>query len=573
MKTKINPWILIPLALLVGLAGGALLFSGEEDSLHDHGTEVAVSTQWTCSMHPQIRQNEPGQCPICGMDLIPVGEASDTADAYTIKLSSSAIRLGNVQTIKAGLTGSPEQTITLNGRIVPDENSIRSQSTHVAGRIERLFVNTAGENVRRGQRIASLYSPELIAAQQELLQAADMSDTQPQLLTAAREKLLSLRLTEGQINSIISTKKIVSTMDIFAEWGGTVLEKRKNVGDHVTEGSVIYVVSDLSKVWVDFDAYESDLPLVNIGDKMNFSISGIPGKTFEGTITFIDPVFDPKTRVARVRVEMANRDGRLKPQMFAKGSITTTNPSADDQLVIPQSAVLWTGRRSIVYVKQAEDEQAGAVFQMQEVVLGPAIGSSYVVESGLAPGSEIVVNGAFTVDAAAQLAGKPSMMNVSEKQASTDLFGVAPADFRKSVGQFITRYTKLKDDLVKSDFEAASAAVNHLKVALESINNEALNESWGTWWAAHREILQTEINSAEEAENIDALRAVFISLSETLVDVGIVVDPLDVPLYIMRCPMANNNEGARWLSLENEVRNPYYGDMMLTCGSVTETIE
>ncbi len=573
MKTKINPWWLIPPALVAGLAIGIIFFGNETPEEHDHETEMAEGIVYTCSMHPQIRQDGPGKCPICGMDLVPVSEGTEVDDAQGVRLSGSAVRLGNVETVQAGFSGTPEETLTLNGKVVADENQVRSQSTHVAGRIERLFVNTQGEQVRRGQRIATLYSPPLIAAQQELLQAADMQESQPRLLEAAREKLRSLRLTDRQINDILASGSIKNTMDIYAEYTGTVLEKKVNVGDHVENGEVLYVLSDLSKVWVEFDAYESDLPMIEVGDEITFTVAGLPGQSFRGKVSFIDPVVESNTRVARVRVEMQNPQEKLKPQMFVRGQLIPSNNAGSDRLVIPRSAVLWTGQRSVVYEKTGTDDQGGAFFRLQEVVLGPATGDYYVVESGLAPGAEIVVNGTFTVDAAAQLAGKPSMMNADEARIKSAEMGTAPKTVQEGMATIIRSYTTLKDHLVASDFDAASAETKHLSEILSGLEATETDDAWKTWWQEFQEQVNSDLRSAMNAENIDALRAAFIDLSEHLVEAGKVVSPLDVPLYVLRCPMANNNEGARWLSLENEVKNPYYGEMMLTCGSVIETIE
>jgi membrane fusion protein, copper/silver efflux system len=571
MKRINKIWILVPLALIIGIGAGVFLGkSGKEEHIHD---EVVLNgeTTWTCSMHPQIRQNEAGQCPICGMDLIPVDELTDEDNAYSVNLSSGAIRLGNVETTLVGTSGTPEETVTLNGRVVPDENQLRSQSTHVAGRIEQLVVNTEGEMVNRGQRIATLYSPRLIAAQQELLQAAAMKDSQPLLLEAAIEKLKSFRLSDAQINAILESENIRNTMDIYAEYGGTVLEKMVSIGDHVEEGTVLYTLSDLSRVWVEFDAYESDLPLLKIGDVIQFTVSGVPGKQFEGTISFIDPVVERRTRVASVRVEVRNPEGLLKPQMFATGSVQTTSGDSESDLVIPRSSVLWTGKRSVVYIKQSENASGGGSFQMQEIVLGPSIGNSYVVKDGLTKGDEIVTNGTFTVDAAAQLARKPSMMNTGMPSQDITTPGVVTEEISETVKPLVTAYLQLKDNLVKADLPSARENVKQMSVSLNIITFS--DSKWQTWWNTHQKTIGQSLDAASSIATIDGLRKEFISLSESIVEVASAVSPLDDTLYIMHCPMANNNEGARWISLENEVRNPYYGEMMLTCGSITSTID
>ena len=198
----------------------------------------------------------------------------------------------------------------------------------------------------------------------------------------------------------------------------------------MAEGSELFKIADLSKVWVMFDAYESDLPFLNIGEKVTFSLQAIPGKDFSGNIIFIDPVIDPVTRVAKVRVETSNESGKLKPEMFATGIVSTTLNEYRNNMVIPKSAVLWTGKRSIVYVKQPGDEP---IFKLREIGLGPMLGNSYVVTDGLAEGEEIVTNGTFSVDASAQLEGKPSMMNPRGGKTSSMPGMIMPGDEKPEI--------------------------------------------------------------------------------------------------------------------------------------------
>jgi len=201
---------------------------------------------------------------------------------------------------------------------------------------------------------------------------------------------------------------------VYSNTSGIVTAKRVATGDHVSEGSVLFEVANLSSVWVLFDAYESDLPFLKVGNTISFTIQAMPGINYSANILFIDPVIDPVNRVAKVRVEVNNTGGKLKPEMFANGIVKANLNEYRDKLVIPRSAVLWTGKRSIVYVKQPKATEVN--FKMREIELGPMLGNSYVVESGLNEGEEIVTDGTFSVDAAAQLAGKPSMMNRSEQK-------------------------------------------------------------------------------------------------------------------------------------------------------------
>ena len=257
--------------------------------------------------------------------------------------------------------------------------------------------------------IARIYSPSLVTAQEELLQAKQLNPAQPALIDAAREKLRQWKLTDKQIAAIEQSGKTQTVFNVIADVSGVVLTKRVNQGDYVQEGQPLFEVADLSHVWVLFDAYESDLPWIKTGNTVSFSLESLPGQKFSGKVAFIDPVINPSTRVALVRVDAVNPGGKLKPEMFVNGQISAALPKYNNGIVIPQSAVLWTGPRSVVYVKVPGTKEPE--FKMREIELGPSLSNSYVVLSGLRLGEEIVTNGTFAVDASAQLAGKKSMMN------------------------------------------------------------------------------------------------------------------------------------------------------------------
>ena len=362
-------------------------------------------------MHPQIRMEEPGDCPLCGMDLIPLqttgtGDASIAPDA--IQLSAEATALANVQTTVVSRQ-NPVKEVQLYGTIQVDERLSQSQTSHVSGRIEKLFITFTGESVRRGQPIASIYSPELLSAQQELIEAVKMQDLQPALLQAVREKLRLWKLTDAQIARIEQSGEVSPLIDVVATTSGIVISKNVNQGDYVNTGTVLFDVANLSQVWAVFDAYESDLPFLKVSDRLEYTLQSLPGKIFSGRISFINPILDPSTRTAKVRVETANPRMELKPEMYANALIDAPLKQYNNEVVIPKSAILWTGKRSIVYVKQPDTEIPA--FMLREVELGPSLGDAYVVLSGINDGDEIVTNGAFTIDASAQLAGKRSMMN------------------------------------------------------------------------------------------------------------------------------------------------------------------
>lgn len=380
-----------------------------EGHTHSHDLQQDENGVWTCSMHPQIKQDKPGKCPICGMDLIPLrksGNNHENVDPSAIQLSEEAIALANVQTSRVSKE-NPVKEVRLYGKIAPDERSLQSQTAHVGGRIENLAVDFTGETVRAGQTLATLYSPELFTAQQELIEALKMQ--QPTLIKAAREKLRLWKMTDAQITAIEQSGTISPTVEIKSNTSGIVMSKRVSQGDYVSQGAVLFDVANLSKVWAMFDAYETDLPFLSKGDPVTFTMQAFPGKAFKGRIAFIDPIVNPTSRTSRVRVEVANPGMELKPEMYATAIVDAPLKGYKDQIVVPQTAVLWTGKRSIVYVKQSDITTP--TFLMREVELGPSLGNAYVILKGLADGEEIVTNGVFSIDASAQLEGKTSMMN------------------------------------------------------------------------------------------------------------------------------------------------------------------
>lgn len=414
-----NRYLNYTLFILAGIFLGWLFFHDGHD--HDNKTqqasEATQGTIWTCSMHPQIRMTEPGDCPICGMDLIPlVQNGSSGIDPDAVHLTKEGAALANIQTTVASKQ-KPVREVRLYGKVQADERLLQNQVSHVSGRIEKLFVNFTGESVRKGQVLAQVYSPELVSAQQELIETSKTKETQPAIYEAAREKLRLWKITDEQIAATEKSGVVQSLVDVVSNTGGIVVSRLVNTGNYVSQGTLLYEIADLSSLWVLFDAYESDLRFLKRGEKLTFTVEAFPGEKFTGTIAFIDPVIDPVTRVARVRVETRNSSGRLKPEMFATGIVSSTLPEYSNNLVIPKSAVLWTGKRSVIYVKQTGIDEP--VFRMREVELGPALAEGYVVVSGLAEGEEIVTNGTFSVDAAAQLAGKPSMMNPAGGAAAT----------------------------------------------------------------------------------------------------------------------------------------------------------
>lgn len=421
-KNRASQFVLI---LMSGILLGWLVFGRTET--HHHSTEVAASeksgTIWTCSMHPQIRMDKPGKCPICGMDLIPLktndhnDHSNHEVDEDAIQMTPEAIALANVQTTVVGHQKAIKD-MQLYGTIQIDERLQHSQTSHVNGRIEALYANFTGEPVKQGQAIAKIYSPDLMTAQQELLEAAKLNDLQPGLLAAAKEKMKLWKMTEEQISNVLSSKTVSPYVTIYANTSGVIISKNVNQGDYISQGTVLYNIANLNRLWAVFDAYESDLPFLKVGDQLEYTLQSLPGRTFKGRIAFINPIVDAASRTAKIRVEVNNAQNLLKPEMYATAIVNAPVRGSGKDIIVPKSAVLWTGKRSVIYVK--EQGTSIPTFKMREIDLGASLGDSYVVLSGVENGDEVVTNGAFSIDASAQLEGKVSMMNDAKGMVSNE---------------------------------------------------------------------------------------------------------------------------------------------------------
>lgn len=574
--------LLILIALLVGLGAGYFLFGGEaeaEAAQHQHAAESADSagTTWTCSMHPQIRRDEPGDCPICGMDLIQQSEiASD--DPLNFEMTREAARLANIQTTVVGESAaSAGSALQLSGKVQADERRASSQVAQVPGRIEKLYVSFTGEQVYKGQKLAELYAPDLITAQRELLEAVKLQEVNPRLVEAARNKLRYWKIAPEQIDEIIESGEIQETFPLYATESGVVTQRRVAVGDYVAQGEPLFDLMNLNTVWVLFDAYEEDLPQIEVGDRITFTTPSLPGQRFSGRVTFIDPILDKDRRIVAVRTEVRNPNGKLKPEMLVTGELLAEAAGEQMALTVPKSAVLWTGERSVVYVKVPDTDIP--TFQYRELELGEAMGDRYRVLDGLEAGEEVVTYGNFSIDAAAQLNNQASMMNrdiqikgESGAKEAPNYRAVASPSFKQELGSAIEAYLRLKDALVATDAETAAAKAKAFTNEVEKVSSEGIAGDALEYWRQQRGALIAHGKNIAKSAEVSAQRAQFDFLSQTLIKTVKAFGAAEQTYYVQHCPMAFDWEGADWISDVEEIRNPYFGDEMLTCGTVEETL-
>lgn len=562
-----NKWIKIGGILLVGIViGWSFKPNSQAPSEEDHMHSESLADQlWTCSMHPQIKLNEPGSCPICGMDLIPLSTNSSSANSNPLvyEMTQDAVALANIHTSKVGGSASGKQ-VRLTGKIQTDERENAAITAKFPGRIEKLYVSFTGEQVRAGQKLASIYSPELMTAQQELIEAAKSKSNFPELYLAAKEKLKLWKLSDQQIASIESSGKIQEQMDVIAEHSGVVTQRNIAVGDYVSTGSVLFNVVNLSKLWVLMDAYESDLPFLKIDDEVSFTAAGIPGETFKAKVSFIDPLINPTTRAVSIRAEISNAQGKLKPEMFVSGTISSNSSSANSELSIPRTALLWTGKRSIVYVKVANSEVPA--FEMREVNLGSKVGDYYLIESGIAPGEEIVTHGVFAVDAAAQLSGSYSMMNRPQSKSME-----VPEAFRSQITALADAYFEIKNNLASDDLTESQKSAKDAQNSLSGVDMKILEGNAYKHWMQLMKQISTSLTQLETSSGLVSSRKIFSDLSTAILEMTERFGLNKEVVYKDYCPMAFGDQGAYWLSESKAISNPYFGPAMLTCGEVAQT--
>jgi membrane fusion protein, copper/silver efflux system len=591
------------LILLVPVAFGlGFLVRGTEPSTGDTHAEESHTERWTCSMHPQIiLPSNDQKCPICFMDLIPLEEDNNSGlNPNELSLSAEAAALADVGT-SVVQRRFVSRRVPLVGKISVDEKRLREITARFGGRLDRLHLATTGVRVKRGMKLAEIYSPEIYSAQAELQTAAQaLADVGQgssragalRLVESARKRLQLLGLDPKQISDIAAGEDFDEHLTVVAPFDGVVIRRVATEGQYVKTGSVLYAMADLSSVWVTLEAYERDLQWLRLGQIVEFSIRSNPRLVFSGEVLFMDPVLNEKTRTVEVRVQVENPKGLLKPGMLVSAEVEAVldasgQPVGSDQvaqppLIVPASAPLLTGRRAVVYVKLPGSE--APVYQGREVTLGPRAGDYYLVSEGLIEGEEVVTRGAFKIDSALQILARPSMMMAPEGNESPvehseeihvlDMADV-PDEFRHDLAGLLESYLVLQNSLAGDDDSGSASAVGSVSEALARAQAHSTNlpVSASIQWDALYTPMNRALQTMSRSTNLASRRVSFQPLSDNL---WLVFEHFGSPESQMvrrfNCPMAFDNEGADWIQLGKVTNNPYYGDMMLRCGSQVATL-
>lgn len=441
---SLNKKVALPLAALLILAaaagGGWLYKAGWFNKEKDGHSKIehAAKQLYTCSMHPFIVKDKPGTCPICGMELIKkidgAAGGEQTAEQKKqaemlghVSLSPTQRVMANVATVAAKQTTLSKE-INAVGIVQFDQSRQAKVTAWIAGRIDKLNVSTVGAFVSKDRPVAEVYSPDLLATQQEYLLAVKSRDQLKNspipsiaqngegLVASARQRLMLFGVKESQIAELERAGKPNIRLPIYTPLSGVVIEKMVQQGQYVNTGDPLFNIADLSTVWVEVEVYENEFPNIHLGQQVEIRSQSFPGKPFTGRISFIYPFLDPKTRTVKARVEMHNPGMRLKPDMFVNAVIRVPLGSA---IVVPITAVMDTGKRQVIWV-----ESSPGMFEPRDVQVGQQSDDKVQVLSGLKVGDKVAVSGGYLIDSESQLkggGGHENMpgMKMDEKRPST----------------------------------------------------------------------------------------------------------------------------------------------------------
>jgi Cu(I)/Ag(I) efflux system membrane fusion protein len=392
-------------------------------------------------MHPFIVKDKPGTCPICAMELVKKMDGA-TGGPQTPEQKQQAEMIGHVslsptQRVMANVATIEAKQQTLNkeinavGIVQFDQSRQAKVTAWIAGRIDRLHVNTVGAFVSKNRPVAEVYSPDLLATQQEYLLAIKSRDQLKNspipsiaqngdgLVASAKQRLMLFGVKESQIAELEKAGKPNIRLPIYTPIEGIVIEKMVQQGQYVNTGDVLFNIADLSQVWVEVEVYENEFPNIHIGQKVEIRSQSFPGKPFSGRIAFIYPFLDPKTRTVKARVEMANPGQRLKPDMFVNAVIKVPLGSA---IVVPLTAVIDTGKRKVVWV-----EIDPGIFEPRDVQTGQQSDDKVQILSGIKQGDKVAVSGGYLIDSESQLKGGGGQDHSQHTGAKPESKGQQPA--------------------------------------------------------------------------------------------------------------------------------------------------
>ncbi len=556
---------------------------------HDHSAETPA-TKYTCPMHPNVLQDGPGKCPVCGMDLVLKSQSS--GDSNDLMLNSSQISLANITTQKAALQ-SVGQTVVINSRLVVDQDYSEAITSRAAGRVERLFFKETGRIVKSGEPLYELYSETLLTLQKEYLLAKDQYETlgktetrYESFLKASEKKLLLYGLSKNQVEQLGQTKTVQQRITFLAPAGGMITEINASEGQYLPEGGMLYKIEDITRLWLEAELYPQETSLVKIGDKINVKVSGYESTPVETKVTFLSPEYRANTQITIMRALIDNSEFKFNPGAQAQ---VVFSHSARKTLAIPTDAVIRDGKGTHVYVETGTN-----TFQPRMVKTGIEDFERVEITDGLVENEIVVVSGAYLLyselvlkKGGSPMAGhqhgatnsgdqeKKTLIEVPQSIVKNDTKQTLSIDpkFSSQLASVLVPYLKMKDALVASHTKSTNLESKNFSAALKKVDVNLLQGEAHINWMEKFNVMQRASAAMQNENDLEKQRALFSDLTNALYDSFKMYTINGLHAYYQYCPMAFDNKGAYWISREEEISNPYFGEQMLRCGETKESLK
>lgn len=576
---KASIYIVFSALLLLACSGD------KKEQAHDHAAE-APAVKYTCPMHPSVIQDGPGQCPICGMDLVKKNQAG--GESNDLMLNESQRQLANITTQKAGLK-SIGQTVVINGRLVVDQDYTEVISSRAAGRIEKLFVKETGRVVKKGEPLYELYSETLLTLQKEYLLARDqyelLGKTEKRyesFLNASERKLLLYGLTKSQIEKLAHSKSVQQRITFLAPASGIVTEINASEGQYLAEGGMLYRLENISRLWLEAELYPQETSLVKVGDKISLRVSGFESTPVEAKVTFLSPEYRANTQITSLRAAVDNPEMKFKPGTQAQ---VLFSHSAKKTLAVPTDAVIRDGKGTHIYIESEPN-----TFQPRMVKTGLEDVEQVEITEGLSENEVVVVTGAYLLYSELVLKKGVSPMaghqhgNTTTREVKAEIPKPATAEEKKEtmkvdpqfstqLASVLTPYLLVKDALVASDAKSAAQQSKKFTATLKKVDMNLLKGEAHMNWMQKLTTMEKATASLEKETDLEKQRVLFSDLTTALY-ASIKMFSVDgLQAYYQYCPMAFDNQGAYWISREKEISNPYFGEQMLRCGTTKEDLK
>ena len=617
-KLIIVSFIMLGLGFVIGKFSGS-----SPKGHHDHGSHVSGSSAkaaevWSCSMHPQIKLPKKGKCPICFMSLIPLNSSHSDVGERALLMSKAALALAEIETEKVE-RGKAYSEINMVGKVAVDTTKINDVIILADGQIRKLYVNYEGVPIKKGDHLAEIYSPKIYAAGQDYLVLLNSLGRDKELLSSTKTKLILLGAPKSYIDSIQNNKKVPETFILRSPIEGVVENILGYQGMWVKAGQLLCRIIDMSQLWINLDAYETDITWIRYGQEVRITAQAIPGKEFKGLISFIPPRMNDKTRTTKVRVNITNEKSLLKPDMFVSATVKAeinengnlvlngmegkwispmhpeiikdkpsscdicgmklvkaeelgykSNPLNEMPLLVPETSVMITGKRAVVYIRKKGSKP---IFEGREIVLGPKTGSYFVVLGGLEEGELVVTKGNFKIDSALQIQAKPSMMSMKGGESlihniENQNIKIKNEDLNNSLEDFLSYYLEIHNLLSNDQFDKVPGLSKTLKEEMDYFDYSTLNEAENKVFSKLNKLLISSMEHIEHLTDIKIYRKNFKWVSKATITLLDKVKYKDESLSIMFCSMANSE----WVQKGEDVKNPFYGKSMLKCGEVKKTL-